>query len=41
MTCIIYDLGALGVTQNIQIMGFLQDKLFTIDLWIWAIYQKL
>ena len=35
ITCTIYDLCALGVTQKIQVMSSLQDnKLFTTDSWI-------
>lgn len=31
----VHDLGALEVTQKIQVMSFLQDdKLFTVDSWI-------
>ena len=35
---IVHDLGSLGVTQKIQVMGsLLVDKLSTIGSWIWAI----
>ena len=34
ITCTVHDLGALGVTQNIQVMGYLQvDYSFTTSSW--------
>ena len=42
ITCIVHDLCALGVVQEIQVMGSLQsNELPTIGLWIWAIYLRL
>ena len=42
ITCIINDLGALGVVQIMQVMGSLQDdKLFTVNSKIWVIQSKL
>ena len=39
---IIHDLGALGVTQKIQVMGSLQvNNLFIINLWTKIIYLRL
>ena len=42
VSCIIHDLGILGVTRNIQAMGSLEiNDLFTSSLWAYTTHLRL